>query len=210
LFSWLDPTASDKPELVSDVITAVDQNQQIQRKMANIILKGLHEAVKSELLNRVLKRLVQNSYSSTCISDDIVIVDIQPTSTLTSATAYDNSLWEVVDFDKSMYSQLASSFSITSNHVHHLSHFLRFRIGIIQHYDVDHLSDAIKEHQVLFNKVADLLVKTFLSPKTMKWDQQANFHQIVILDVTVLRGEQGPNYSKAVFSLYHSPLLSYR
>ena len=34
------------------------------------------------------------------------MVDIQPTSTLTSVTASDNSSWEVIDFDASMYSQL--------------------------------------------------------------------------------------------------------
>ena len=75
--------------------------------MANIILKGLPEAGKSTLLNRLLKRPFQKTSSSTGISDGIVVVDIQPTSTLTSATATsDNSSWEVIDFDASMYSQL--------------------------------------------------------------------------------------------------------
>ena len=95
---------------MGDVIKAVDQNQQIQRKMANIILKGLPEVGKSTLLNRLLKRPFQKSYSSTGISESIVVVDIQPTSTLTSATATsDNSSWEVIDFDASMYSQLEDS-----------------------------------------------------------------------------------------------------
>ena len=75
--------------------------------MANIILKGLPEAGKSTLLNRLLKRPFRKSYSSTGISDGVVVVDIQPTSTLTSATATsDNSSWEVIDFDASVYSQL--------------------------------------------------------------------------------------------------------
>ena len=104
---FVDATASDEPGFVSDVIEAVDKNQQIQRKMANIILKGLPEAGKSTLLNRLLKRPFQKSYSSTGISDGIVVVDVQPTSTLTSATATsDNSSWEVIDFDASVYSQL--------------------------------------------------------------------------------------------------------
>ena len=103
----VDATVSDEPGFVSDVIEAVDQNQQIQRKMANIILKGLPEAGKSTLLNRLLKRPFQKSYFSTGISDGIIVVDIQPTSTLTSATATsDNSSWEVIDFDASVYSQL--------------------------------------------------------------------------------------------------------
>ena len=106
---FVDATVSeaDEPGFVSDVIEAVDKNQQIQRKMANVILKGLPEAGKSTLLNRLLKRPFKKSYSSTGISDGIVVVDIQPTSTLTSATATsDNSSWEVIDFDSSMYSQL--------------------------------------------------------------------------------------------------------
>ena len=103
---FVDATTSDEPGFVSDVIEAVDQNQQIQRKMANIILKGLPEAGKSTLLNRLLKRPFQKSYSSTGISDGIVVVDIQPTSSLTSATTSENSSWEVVDFDASVYSQL--------------------------------------------------------------------------------------------------------
>jgi len=74
--------------------------------MANIILKGLTEAGKSTLLNRLLKKPFHKIHSSTGISDSVVVVDIQPTSTLTSATATDNSSWKVVDFDTSMYSQL--------------------------------------------------------------------------------------------------------
>ena len=104
---FADDAVSDEPGFVSDVIEAVDQNRQIQRKMANIILKGLPEAGKSTLLNRLLKKPFQKSYFSTGISGGIVVVDIQPTSTLTSANATsDNSSWEVIDFDASMYSQL--------------------------------------------------------------------------------------------------------
>ena len=74
--------------------------------MANIILKGLPEAGKSSLLNRLLNKPFQHCASSTGLSEGIVVVDIQPTSTLTSVTASDNSSWEVIDFDTSMYSQL--------------------------------------------------------------------------------------------------------
>ena len=89
------------------MIKAVHQNEEIKRKMANIILKGLPEAGKSTLLNRLLNRSFQHSSSSTGLSDGIVVVDIKPTSTLTSAaTASDNSSWEVIDFDTAMYSQL--------------------------------------------------------------------------------------------------------
>ena len=82
---------------------------------------------------------------------------------------------------------LASKFGISSDKIDHLLHFLHFRIGIIQHYDVDHLSDiVIKEPQVLFNKVTDLLVKTFLSSRSMKRNQRASFCEKGILEVSVL------------------------
>ena len=106
IFLLLDPTSLGTQGFVSDVMKAVHQNQQIERKMANIILKGLPEAGKSTLLNRLLNRQFQHSSYSTGLSDGIVVVDIKPTSTLTSATAGDNSSWEVIDFDTSMYSQL--------------------------------------------------------------------------------------------------------
>ena len=102
----LDPFSLGKQEFVGDVMKAVHQNQQIQRKMANIILKGLPEAGKSTLLNRLLKRPFQYSSSSTGLSDGIVMVDIKPTSPLIAAAAGDSSSWEVIDFDLSMYSQL--------------------------------------------------------------------------------------------------------
>ena len=106
---FVDAIVSNEAGFVSGVIKAVDQNQQIQRKMANIILKGLPEAGKSTLLNRLLKRPFRKNYSSTGISDGVIVVDIQPTSTLTSATASDNSSWEAIDFDASIYSQLEDS-----------------------------------------------------------------------------------------------------
>ena len=101
------PTSLGTQDFADDVTKAVHQNQQIERRMANIILKGLPEAGKSTLLIRLLNRPFQHSSSSTGLSDGIVVVDIKPTSTLTSAaTASDNSSWEVMDFDTSIYSQL--------------------------------------------------------------------------------------------------------
>ena len=91
----------------------------------------------------------------------------------------------VLKMDKFVH--LASKFGISSDKIDHLLHFLHFRIGIIQHYDVDHLSEiVIKEPQVLFNKVTDLLVKTFLSEGTMKMNQRASFCEKGILEVSVL------------------------
>ena len=59
-----DAVLNDEQNLVSDVVQAVDRNQQIERKMANIILKGLPEAGKSSLLNRLLNKLFQQQSST--------------------------------------------------------------------------------------------------------------------------------------------------
>ena len=83
------------------------------------------------------------------------------------------------------FTQLASKFSIAS--VSHLLHFLHFWIGIILHYDVDNLSDiVIKEPQVLFSKVTDLLVKAFLSSEALKIDELESYCQKGILDASIL------------------------
>ena len=64
---------------------------------------------------------------------------------------------------------LAAKFGIARSDITSLLQFLQFRVGIIQHYDVEGLSGLIiKEPQVLFNKVTDLLVKTFLLPVSLK------------------------------------------
>ena len=102
---FVDATVSHEAGFVSEVIQAVDQNLQIKKKMANIILKGLPEAGKTMLLDRLLKKPINKSYFSTGISDGIVVVDVQPTSTLTSVTASDCN-WKVIDFDMSMLTQL--------------------------------------------------------------------------------------------------------
>ena len=71
--------------------------------MANIILIGLPEAGKSSLLNHLWNKLFQYCASSTVLSECIVVVDIQPTSTLTSVIANDNSSWKIINFDMSMH-----------------------------------------------------------------------------------------------------------
>ena len=62
--------------------------------------------------------------------------------------------------------KIAAKFMITTDEeVTDMLKFLHHRIGIIQYYDTNQLKDlVIKEPQVLFNKLTDLMVKTFLSP----------------------------------------------
>ena len=88
---------------------------------------------------------------------------------------------------KDEFKKLASKFNIKSDQVNRLLQFLHFRIGIIQHYDVDNLSDiVIKEPQVLFNKVTELLVKTFISPQGMDEEERTSVCNKGILDAEIL------------------------
>ena len=60
--------------------------------------------------------------------------------------------------------RLAAKYGIEGDQVLHLLHFLHIRIGIIQHFNVEGLSHiVVKEPQVLFNKVTDLVIQTFSS-----------------------------------------------
>ncbi len=62
------------------------------------------------------------------------------------------------------FKRLAAKFNIEDREIDSLLHFLHFRVGIIQHYNVKGISDVIiKEPHVLFNKVTELILKTFLS-----------------------------------------------
>ena len=103
---FIDSTVPDQDKFASSVIEAVDEHKQIERKMANIVLKGLPEAGKSTLLDRLMGKPFKERNSSTGVSENVVVVDIKPSSTVTSATANDNSTWEKIDFDTSIYSQL--------------------------------------------------------------------------------------------------------
>ena len=59
---------------------------------------------------------------------------------------------------------MAAVYGITGDQVIDLLHFLHFRIGVIRYFDVEGLRHIIvKEPQVLFNKVTDLIIKTFSS-----------------------------------------------
>ena len=88
---------------------AVADNQHIRKKIANIILQGLPGSGKTLLLDHLLNRPIRTNYSSTGISENIVIVDFNHTSTIVAAHAYDNSsTWKVIDLDESFISQLNS------------------------------------------------------------------------------------------------------
>ena len=59
---------------------------------------------------------------------------------------------------------MAAKYGIVGDDVSHLLQFLHLRIGVIHYYDVDGLRHiVVKEPQVLFNKVTNLIIRTFSS-----------------------------------------------
>ena len=68
---------------------------------------------------------------------------------------------------------MAAVYGITGDQVIDLLHFLHFRISVIRYFDVKGLRNIIiKEPQVLFNKVTDLIIETFSS--TILRDRERN------------------------------------
>ena len=75
---------------------------------------------------------------------------------------------------------MAAKYGIVGDQVSHLLQFLHFRIGVIQYHDVDGLRHIIvKEPQVLFNKVTDLIIRTF-SCKALLGKEQRDFQKGIL------------------------------
>ena len=85
---------------------------------------------------------------------------------------------------------MAAKYGIVGDQVSHLLQFLHLRIGVIQYHDVDGLRHiVVKEPQVLFNKVTDLIIRTF-SGRTLRTKEQRDF-QKGILTASVLKSVIG-------------------
>ena len=70
---------------------------------------------------------------------------------------------------------MAAQYGIEGDQVSHLLQFLHLRIGVIQYHDVDGLRHIIiKEPQVLFNKVTNLIIRTF-SSRALTTKEQRDF-----------------------------------
>ena len=108
--------------------------------------------------------------------------------------------------------ELAARYGIEGDQVLHLLRFLHIRIGIIRHFNVEGLEHIIvKEPQVLFNKVTDLIVKTF-SCKSLRTSQLDDFEKKGILTVSafksVLRSEDKISPSQFLQLLSHLRIIT--
>ena len=75
---------------------------------------------------------------------------------------------------------MAAKYGIVGDQVSHLLQFLYLRIGVIQYHDVDGLRHiVVKEPQVLFNKVTDLITRTF-SCTALRGKEQRAFQKGIL------------------------------
>ncbi len=105
---YSDAMTPEKGVFSSDVTAAIMEKESIKRKIANILLQGLPGTGKTSLLDRLLNKPFRAYYSSTGISEKVVLVEIGPSSTHTTVYACEDNTWKVTDFDESMVSQLDS------------------------------------------------------------------------------------------------------
>ncbi len=98
----------ERHKFTDEVTSAIFNNQSLRRRIANILLQGLPGSGKTSLLDRLLNKPLRVYYSSTGMCEKIVIVQIGPSSTHTSAYTCEDSTWKVTDFDDSIVSQLDS------------------------------------------------------------------------------------------------------
>ena len=94
---------------------------------------------------------------------------------------------ELQDISKSVltreeFDKIAATYGIRGDKdVKCLLHFLHHRIGIIRYYDVDGLRHlVVKEPQVLFNKLTELIVKTFPSSHALSLDEGKEFKKGIL------------------------------
>ena len=102
---------------------------------------------------------------------------------------------------------MAAQYGIEGDQVSHLLQFLHLRIGVIQYHDVDGLRHIIiKEPQVLFNKVTNLIVRTF-SCEALTTKEQRDFQKGIlassVLDSILSRDDEitGEDFVKLLVHL---------
>ncbi len=156
------------PEKFTDEVTsAIFNKQSIRRKIANILLKGLPGSGKTSLLDRLLNKPLGVYYPSTGMCEKIVIVQIGPSSTHTSAYTSEDNTWKVTDFDESVVSQLdsckvfipqRSSGSPRLRLQHHRASASKLDqpVSDIEH----HVKEVLERHQI--KNIVDLQTKNSL------------------------------------------------
>ena len=92
---------------------------------------------------------------------------------------------KVLSFDECKV--MAASYGIEEGQLSHLLQFLHLRIGVIRYFDKDGIRHiVICKPEVLFNKVTDLIVKTFSSGAPLRDTERDDFKEKGIITASVL------------------------
>ncbi len=155
----------EQHKFTDEVALAIFNKQSIKRKIANILLKGLPGSGKTSLLDRLLNKPLRVYYPSTGMCENIVFVQIGPSSTHIAAYTCEDNTWKVTDFDESVVSQLDSFKEfIPGNAIKRprLQHYesspyqLDYPGSDIEH----HVKDVLERHQI--KNIVDLRTKNSL------------------------------------------------
>ena len=116
----------------------------------------------------------------------------------------------IVSFDECV--SLAAQYGISRDQVKHLLRFLHTRIGRIKYFPVEGLRNIIiREPQVLFNKVTDLIIETFSSKRLYRQELSDFKHRGIIsasIFKRVITAEDGIDPNSFLRLLVHLRIIS--
>ena len=133
-----------------------------------------------------------------------------PISYLLFSLDLENMKKSIVSFDECV--SLAAQYGISKDQVKHLLRFLHTRIGRIKYFPVKGLHNiVVREPQVLFNKVTDLIVETF-SSKRLYRQELSDFKHRGIISASVFKkvitAEDGIDPNSFLQLLMHLRIIS--
>ena len=152
---------------------------------------------------------IRSRVSEIVIGRDEFAIDY-PISYLLFSLDLENMKKSIVSFDECV--SLAAQYGISKDQVKHLLRFLHTRIGRIKYLPVKGLHNiVVREPQVLFNKVTDLIVETF-SSKSLYQHELSDFKHRGIISASVfkqvLTAEDGINPNSFLKLLVHLRIIS--
>ena len=152
---------------------------------------------------------IRSRVSEIVIGRDEFTIDY-PISYLQFSLDFENMKKSIVSFDECV--SLAAQYGISRDQVKHLLRFLHTRIGRIKYFPVKGLHNiVVREPQVLFNKVTDLIVETFSSKRLYRQELSDFKHRGIIsasVFMKVIRAKDGINPNSFLKLLVHLRIIS--
>ena len=152
---------------------------------------------------------IRSRVSEIVIGGDEFAIDY-PISYMQFSLDFENLKKSTVPLDECV--ALAAQYGISKDQVKHLLRFLHTRIGRIKYFPVKGLHDiVVREPQVLFNKVTDLIVETFSSNRLFRQELSDFKHRGIIsasVFKKVITAEDGIDPNSFLQLLVHLRIMS--